>query len=143
MNKICILDMTSNDLEVFTNIFNFNKDLDTKIESYKVELLELKDNILRVYYVHDFYNSKGKPTFNHHIEEIEINLIYKSIENKIYKQNLFKLESKEIKVKDFLSSYLIDVLLSDEKVYFQVEDSKLKAYIRVYEWATNNLIRNK
>jgi len=140
INTINILDMTSNDLEVLENIFNFNKGLDTKTESYKIEMLELEENTLKIYYIHDFYDENKKPTLNHHIERIDIDLIYKKIEDKLNKKHSLKLDSKIIKGHDFSSFYLVDVLLADDKIYFQVEDSKLKAYIRVYEWSLKNIL---
>lgn len=135
-----VLNMTSNDLEIFEKIFNFNKGLDIKKESYKVEMLELEDNILKIYYIHDFYDENKKPTLNHHIERIDIELIYKKIEDKLNKKHSLKLDSKIIKGHDFSSSYLVDVLLADDKICFQVEESKLKAYVRVYEWALKNIL---
>lgn len=133
-----IFNMNENDLDVFTNkILNLNKGLDTSNESYKVELLEQLDSALKICYVHDFYKD-NKPTLEHHVEEIELELIYKKIEDKLFEQNLFKLKSKDIdNLQESSVNCHVDVMLHDECVYFQVEDTKLQSYIRVYDWATN------
>lgn len=136
-----ISNVTANDLDVLTNkILQLNKGFDKAKESYKIELLELTENgKVKVYYEHDFYKN-DTPTLEHIIEDIELETLYKRIEKNLYNQNLFKLVSKYIHNPEKSSvDCQVDVMLHGECVYFQIENTKLLSYIRIYDWAIDNV----
>jgi hypothetical protein len=84
-----------NDFDFLTNtVFNLNKNLDTNKESYQIELLEVNDNKLKIFYVHDFYKD-DIPTLEHHTEIIELKDLYK-------KHNDTDLEKR---LKEIIESY--------------------------------------